>query len=222
MSETTIGIEYLPLKAGVDLEAGEAKSMWEAALDTISKQQGVKSLFWGRQIEHPDILQLAIDWESLDAHEAYIATAEYQSLLETLRTSLLSGPPEIFHTTIPILEPFANPFRAPVTECISGYFTATYPSAEYNAQFALFQDLVAKTPNVPTQGISGGWAVESQRHEILGADVVGKMRTTFIGWPSMESHTNFTKLEVFSKMIPLLANGSQGATLWHVVFKQHK
>lgn len=60
MSETTIGIEYLPLKAGVDLEAGEAKSMWEAALDTISKQQGVKSLFWGRQIEHPDILQLAI------------------------------------------------------------------------------------------------------------------------------------------------------------------
>jgi hypothetical protein len=60
MPETTIGVEYLPLKAGVDLEAGEAKSIWEAALNTISKQPGVKSLFWGRQIEHPDILQLVV------------------------------------------------------------------------------------------------------------------------------------------------------------------
>lgn len=75
---------------------------------------------------------------------------------------------------------------------------------------------------MPTQGMSGSWAVESQRHEILGPNIVGKLRTTFIGWPSMESHANFTKLEVFNEMIPLLRDGPQGATLWHVAFKQHK
>ncbi|KAH6629686.1 hypothetical protein C7974DRAFT_336357 [Boeremia exigua] len=222
MCGTTVQIEYLPLKGGVDLATGQDRRAWEATLDTLGKQPGLKSLFWGRQTENPDVLQVVTEWESLNAHKAFIATPEHRLFQETLHTELLAGPPKSFHVTLPVTKPSANPLCAPVTECLSGYFSATYTSAEYDAQFAKFKDLVAKTPNVPSQGINGGWIIEPQKYESLGDGVEGKGRMTFIGWPSVESHVNFTKLEVFQKMAPLLGNGPQGATLWHVAFTQYK
>ncbi|KAJ4341912.1 hypothetical protein N0V95_007097 [Ascochyta clinopodiicola] len=240
MTDTVFEITCLPLKAGVNLETGRDKSVWEAALNTLGKQPGLESLFWGRQIENPDSLQIIAgkrffsyfhalgvanfskEWESLNAHKAAIATSEYQPFLKSLRTNLLSGPPKTFHTKLPAVEPSTNPIQDPITECISGYFTAAYPSAEYEAQFAKFRDLVAKTPNVPSLGINAGWAIEDQEHEVFGDGVVGKLRTTFIGWPSLEAHGDFTKTEAFGEMVPLLRNGPQGATLWHVAFKQYK
>jgi hypothetical protein len=53
-------IVYVPLKAGVDLESLSNKPVFEECLNTIANQAGVKAFYWGRQIEHPDVLQMLI------------------------------------------------------------------------------------------------------------------------------------------------------------------
>lgn len=60
MSEPATEICYIPLASGIDLESGDSKLAWQEMLTAIASQPGFKSLYWGRQIEHPDIAQLVI------------------------------------------------------------------------------------------------------------------------------------------------------------------
>jgi len=60
MSENATEVVYIPMKPGLDLSSGEAKGTWESTLSTIAKQPGVKALYWGRQIENPDTVQMAV------------------------------------------------------------------------------------------------------------------------------------------------------------------
>jgi len=60
MSENATEIVYIPMKPGLDLSTGEAKETWESTLSTIAKQPGAKALYWGRQIENPDTVQMAV------------------------------------------------------------------------------------------------------------------------------------------------------------------
>ena len=58
MSESIVEIVYMPLKQGLDLENGEAKTVWDATIAAINKQAGLKVGYWGRQIENPDTVQM--------------------------------------------------------------------------------------------------------------------------------------------------------------------
>jgi hypothetical protein len=57
---TIAELAYLPLAPGVDLTTGDHKKSWDAGLKTLSSQKGYRNAFWGRQIEHPEILDLVI------------------------------------------------------------------------------------------------------------------------------------------------------------------
>jgi hypothetical protein len=48
------------MKPGLDLSSGETKEIWESTLRTIAKQPGVKAVYWGRQIESPDTVQILV------------------------------------------------------------------------------------------------------------------------------------------------------------------
>jgi hypothetical protein len=60
MSENATEVVYIPIKPGLDLSSGETKETWESTLNTIAKQPGVKALYWGRQIESPDTVQMLV------------------------------------------------------------------------------------------------------------------------------------------------------------------
>lgn len=60
MSEQATEIALLPARPDVDLDNPETKAGWESALRIITKQPGFISLYWGRQIEHHDIIELVI------------------------------------------------------------------------------------------------------------------------------------------------------------------
>jgi hypothetical protein len=53
-------VAILPLKPGADIESGELKTALDAALKYMSEAEGVQSIFYGRQVEHPDFLELSI------------------------------------------------------------------------------------------------------------------------------------------------------------------
>jgi hypothetical protein len=50
----------MPMKPGLDLSLGETKEVWDSTLSTIAKQPGCKALYWGRQIENPDTVQMLV------------------------------------------------------------------------------------------------------------------------------------------------------------------
>ncbi len=54
MSRPVTEIAYIPLKPGTDLDSGNAKEAWRASLETISRQEGFRSLRWGVQIEEQE------------------------------------------------------------------------------------------------------------------------------------------------------------------------
>lgn len=70
MTDQASKLAFLPLKPDLNLDDGEAKQALDSAFSTIAQQPGFKSLYWGRQIEHPDILQLVIS-----ASPLYISTS---------------------------------------------------------------------------------------------------------------------------------------------------
>lgn len=69
MTTRTLEVAYIPLKPGLDLttttgEGGDANAnaaaAWQASLATIAAQSGVQSVFWGRQVERQDVVQLVV------------------------------------------------------------------------------------------------------------------------------------------------------------------
>jgi hypothetical protein len=53
-------VVYIPLKEGLDIGSGDDKALLESTLSTIGKQKGLKSLYWGLQIEDQNVLQMCI------------------------------------------------------------------------------------------------------------------------------------------------------------------
>ncbi|KAJ4365539.1 hypothetical protein N0V83_008158 [Neocucurbitaria cava] len=215
-------IALLPLKADLDLESGDAKSAWDETLATLAKQPGLKTLFWGRQIENKDVLMMVIDWDSVDAHKTFMASPSYQPFLSTLDTHILSSAPTLFHISFPSTPSPLTPLSAPVTECINAYFPPSQSEDEYDTSFNTFRSKCGEIPNVEADGLVGGWAEEKATHEKLGEGVEGKLFAAFVGWPSVEAHMAFRKSEEFGKIIGYLRTGVKGLNVFHVAFKQKK
>jgi hypothetical protein len=57
MSELATEIVYLSLKPNLDLDTN---ATWATILTTIAQQPGIKAVYWGRQIEHPDTVQMVV------------------------------------------------------------------------------------------------------------------------------------------------------------------
>jgi len=60
MSTRTIEVASIPLKPGLDLATGAAKTAWQASLATTARQQGARAVFWGYEVEHPGNIQMVV------------------------------------------------------------------------------------------------------------------------------------------------------------------
>ncbi|EUC32585.1 hypothetical protein COCCADRAFT_37528 [Bipolaris zeicola 26-R-13] len=223
MLDVTTEVVYLPFKTGLDLSAGEKKEIWEDVLSTIKRQPGAIRVLWGRQIEHPDTVQLVIDWASMDFHKAFMDSPIYPPFLKKMDDHLLAGTPVLYHAKFPFAQSsYGDPFTSPVTECIAGFFPADYPESQYETQFITFREEALKTKDLAADGVIGGWSVERQSHEALGEGVEGKLFMIFIGWPDVEAHMVFRDSADFARVIPHLRDGPVGRNMWHVALKEHK
>ncbi|KAF2470414.1 uncharacterized protein BDR25DRAFT_287334 [Lindgomyces ingoldianus] len=221
MSEQTTEIAYIPLASGLDLSSGDTQKMLEETLGTIKSQPGCKSLFWGRQIEHPDVMQMVIDWESIESHKDFMNSPSYGPFIERLKP-LLAGPPHLLHVKLPSQSPFSHPGAAPITECISMYFEPSYSTASYDPNWAKFKEGVEQMAK-EAQGLTGGWGVEDVKHTVFGKEGEegeGKLFWAVIGWPSVDAHMKFRETEEFKKVIPYLREGPKALEVHHVAFQK--
>lgn len=150
-----------------------------------------------------------------------MASTDYKPFLERVKP-LLTGPPKLFHVKLPPQMPFSQPGSAPATECLSIYFEPDHSTSEYDDNFAKFIEAVGKVPN-ETQGLTGGWGIEEQKHEKLGKEGEegpAKLFGAFIGWPSVESHMKFREHEKFPEVVKYLRDGAKAIAVHHVHFRK--
>jgi len=220
--QSTTEVVTLPFLPGLDLGAGDPKEAWDSVLRTVADQPGYQKIFWGRQVEHPDIVQLCIDWDSLEAHQTFMASPAYGTFGAAV-SKLLAGAPSLYHTTMPSNSPFAGSAAAPATELLLLYFDLSYPQAEFDANWAKFAQLCSEKAD-GCHGCAGGWSIEEVTHKGLGKEgEEGKGRLFFaaIGWDSVEAHMAFRETPAFNEIIPLVVGGPKAFEVNHVKFQAY-
>jgi len=77
MAPQVTELAKLPLKAGTDVSDPNttAGTVWQDTLNEVLSQDGAQRAYWGTQVESPNILMLYIDWQTLDAHKKFMASA---------------------------------------------------------------------------------------------------------------------------------------------------
>ncbi|KAF2121961.1 hypothetical protein BDV96DRAFT_537006 [Lophiotrema nucula] len=217
MSKKATEIAILPIPASVDLASGDSGKIWTDTLTTITSQAGAIAAYWGRQIEHPDVVQLVVEWESLEAHKDFISKPSYKPFLDNVG-SVLTSPPLLYHTYFPESSPFSEVAAAPVLECLSLYFDPAYSTSEYDSNFENFKKEGEKTA-AEAKGITGGWGEEEHdKEEVEGGKA--KLFAAFIGWPSVEAHLEYRKSEHFPGVVKHLRDGPKAVGVYHVAFQK--
>jgi len=215
MTQQVSEAAILPIKPGTDLESGDVKTALHAAFQALTSQTGCQNLFYGRQVEHPDFLQLSIDWDAVDSFKAFIGSSGYGAFKENLGL-VMGGPPRLAFAARPEVAPFSNVASAPVSEMVELYFPADYPEADFDKNFASFKQVVEETA-AGVKGVVGGWSVEEMPPR-EGEDSKDKLFLAAIGWESIDAHMAFRETEGFKKAIPLLKEGVKNIKMHHVKF----
>ncbi|OCK79313.1 hypothetical protein K432DRAFT_355207 [Lepidopterella palustris CBS 459.81] len=212
-------IATLPLIAGAKLDSGDIGKLWDDALNTIAKTPGYQKMFWGRQVEHPDVLQLCIDWDSIEAHQAFMASPAYGPFGQGLG-KILGGPPNLYHINLPPSSPFSGPAAAPVTELVSLYFPPDFATEEFDLNWIKFQGLIQNSAE-GYHGSTGAWSVEEATYKGMGKDGAegpAKLFFASIGWDSVDAHMKYRETDAFKDAIPLLRQGCSAIEMYHVKF----
>ncbi|KAF2278455.1 uncharacterized protein EI97DRAFT_456850 [Westerdykella ornata] len=223
----TLELVSVPLKHGFDLTQGEGLEILRKCQNIISSQPGCKALFWGRRIEHPDIVQLVVEWDDISSHKRFQSSPPYGPFRQAL-TPILSAPLKIHHILIPPSStPYTIPLCAPVTECLALYFSPSSPHLDTflaNNWASFSSALQAEAPE--SKGITGGWAIEKTvASERMGAEgEAGPAREFggFIGWESVEDHMAFRSRKGFEGVVAHLRDGPEDLEMWHVRFERFK
>ncbi|RYN63071.1 hypothetical protein AA0117_g12831 [Alternaria alternata] len=225
MSERTVELASIPIRPDIDLTASrnEARAAWDSAMDTVAKQPGVLSLYWGLQIEHPNTMQMIVEWDAVASQTAFTAGPEYLPFVNSLK-DVLCGPPSLSNIFLPAASTSDDdPFVQPVTEIMKAYFPPSSASSTVssNTHFSQFQAAVGKIPHLAVKGIVGGWSLVMENGS-SSEDIKGQPFAAFIGWPNVEAHEASLKREEFEKAVKDLRMGISGAESVHAALKRVK
>ncbi|EME40356.1 hypothetical protein DOTSEDRAFT_66151 [Dothistroma septosporum NZE10] len=210
----TTEILHCPLVAGSEIgnPDNHAAQIMKEVGDTLAQQDGVQQINFGMFVESPDTLQLFVNWDSLSAHQTFMAAAHYQPFLKRFLT-IAGGSPSIAHAELKPDGALSKALAAPVTEVATFYFDSAPPGdALDNAQ--KFAKMVE---DGKAQGVLGA-AVGITHEEIEREGVKGKGLVIAIGWTSVDAHMKFRETETFKENINLLRNGAKKIEMHHVAF----
>ncbi|PVH96669.1 hypothetical protein DM02DRAFT_569204 [Periconia macrospinosa] len=224
MSVQTVEYVALKLKPGLNASTGEGKAVLEEGAPVVASQKGCNAVYYGTRIENPDIVHMIVDWENIEAHNAFIESSIYKPFLAKM-AGILASEPKPFHVTIPSTHPISRPLSAPVTEVLETYFEPTYDRSVFDSKFAQMIAVFGEVGG-DTSLYAAGWGVEEHRHEALAAegekDGPAAYFSALVGWDSVEHHVNFMQKDELAKVMPILAGEFKTAAAYHVSFKKYE
>ncbi|KAI9846901.1 MAG: hypothetical protein M1837_003513 [Sclerophora amabilis] len=196
-----------------------AGGIWQDSLATLRRQDGYQRSYWGRKVESPN----DTDWDSLDAHEKFMAAAEYGPFVKNL-VSMLEAPPALHHTAFspwPATRALSNT-SSPVTELVTFHFPASFADddndddvSSFDATFAEFAKIVDEADGFRAR--ASGWVVEQLEHDKAGK---GKAFDLAFGWDSVDAHLQFRETKAFQDSIGPIRGKVAGVQSCHVSFAE--
>jgi hypothetical protein len=112
--------------------------------------------------------------------------------------------------------PFSGAASAKATERVLLYFDTSYPSAEFNKNFAGFKEVVERSAK-GLGSIVGGWSIEEAAHEAVEGGK-GQLFVAALGWESVQAHMEYREEESFQEAKKFLREGVKGIEMHHVKF----
>jgi len=205
-------IATLFLKAGTDVEdqSSPVSQIAQEAISTISNQPGCQRIYYGPELEDSSILQLFIDWDSIDSHKQFMASPVYGAFMKTIGT-ILTKTPSLYHFA-PKPSPPTILSTAPIIEI------ATFFQTEDTFLSNVEKFVTTASPHMEGYlGHAYGPVIEEiEKEEGAGK---GKAVVLCIGWESREKHMTFRETETFRENIHLLREGMKGSEMHHVALK---
>ncbi|TVY28969.1 hypothetical protein LHYA1_G001638 [Lachnellula hyalina] len=229
----------ITLKPGIDLGTSgtDSAQAWNETLATVAKQAGYQRSYWGRQLENPNIVVWLIDWESLAAHQTFMASPSYQPFAARLLP--LTENVHLHHFT-PSVFPPGIIASAPVIEFATFYDTKPVFVGNVRKFEGVLDQAKAKGDVDVDEYLGGVWGEDvrsrrSEEKEGLSADLLppviediakngasegkGRAIRLCLGWTSKEAHMKFRETQLFKDNIALLREGVGSAEVHHVAFK---
>lgn len=204
----------LPLASGAAIEDPDspAGKVWQSTLDTVSQQDGFQRAYWGREVENQSVLQLFVDWDSLDHHKKFIASPVYGPFGKHLMT-IVDGPLTLYHANLTPHPATAAALgtASPVTEVLTCYFEKEDDGFESKVN-RLFKAVSENAEGF--KGAAGGWVIEDVEYQ----EKKGKAYLGVLGWESVEAHMKFRETQAFKDNIHLLREDPLGMDVHHTKF----
>lgn len=221
----------IPLRSGVDLESPDSPDAqaWRKTLAILAEQPGCVRLATGLQVENPDVMQMLIEWNSVQDHANFMAAPAYEPFFNNVKAIMSpTAAPTLTHHTLsahPSSSSDGPVTASPVTELVSFYFPPDFAEADFDEPLQTFADAAAQH----AQGLRAsahGWSVEKDiEHASLaaaGAKGKGKVWLLVVGWDSIDAHMAYRQTDAFRETIGGLRAKASGVEMHHVVFKEYQ
>ncbi len=228
----------VPIPTSIDLhdKATATGMIWEDVLDLFRQQPGYRRLYWGRQVENPENVQLHVGntsfsflviilakrWDQvrglLSQHHDFLSSPIYStfsSLLNSLNNPRSLQPiPTIRHALISTFSPSCQSLGlgSPVTG------TAIYLSCtgDWETAWATWVSIVQSVPGF--LGIAGGPVLEAvksrhgEQHE--------RCFVALVGWESVAVHEEYHHTQHFFERRRILLDPAEGGFVnyGHIAF----
>ena len=213
-------IATLPMAVGFNIEDpdSEAARIWTGVLDTLQQQPGFQRLYYGRELEDPQLVQVLVDWDTYESHETFMNSAIYGPFIKRL-VSLLDGPIDMKHASFDAHPPSkaVGKSTAPVTELLLAFLSSKDESYAVNA--SKFGKLTEDNAE-GCKGVCTGWVREQVEHEKFGQGQKGFVYAFVIGWESKEVHLAYRETSAFKDSISLIREGALALQVNHTAFEE--
>ncbi|KAM0716103.1 hypothetical protein Q7P37_008617 [Cladosporium fusiforme] len=212
----TTEFAVVPLVAGTSIgdPSHPGALIMKDSADTLHAQPGLQKVRFGTHVEDPDMLQMIVDWDGVENHEAFMASTDYGPFIARLQP-VMGGAPAISHIDFqPSASILNNAFSAPVTEIATFYFDAE-PNSDWLSNAAKAAEWLRKD----AKGfLDVAYGITHEVVEYKG--VKGKAAVIAVGWESKEAHMDFRETASFKENIGLLRGDSKAIEMHHVVFME--
>jgi len=164
----------------------EDPSKWQSVLDKIADNKGFQRESYGKTLEDENIVQLFIDWDSYEAHAAFMNDPSYVPFGAEIKP-LLSAPLSMIHVPLTPFPP-TDAFQGPIVELATFNLKSGTVHSEFTTAFKGLHDTCVSRPGC--KGAAYGFTREDENQFIFIAS-----------WLSKEHHTDFQKSPEFPSLV---------------------
>ncbi|TAQ85622.1 hypothetical protein B7494_g6058 [Chlorociboria aeruginascens] len=162
--------------------------------------------YYFQQIENPSTIYILGKWDSVEAHNRFLPSAENQTLLQLLKDDIIGAGEvkmQMWHLDADIFGPDNSDsdkpvLMAPVVSC-NRHFVSAEKREAFRQKFAEVRGLLADFTQ--PYHVVGGWRIEK---ELDGQGQEREEWVLFSGFKSVDAHMGFAKTEEFTKYKEIL------------------